>query len=95
MPKGHSTHNAPFFFFTRGLCPSSQGKIMCFRTLSMVNCQLLMNTCSNAFMARDVLMVNSMRLSKFHPYIYGGEPLKSMKLPMDSSSITQSFFPLL
>ena len=61
----------------------------------MENCRLLMNMCSNASIASDVLMVHSMRLTKFHPYIYGGEPPKSMKLPMDSSSVTQSFFPLL
>ena len=28
------------------------------------------------------------------PYIHGDEPLKSMKLPIDFSSITQSFFPI-
>ena len=61
----------------------------------MANCRLLMNICSNASTARDVPMMHSMRLLRFHPYIYGGEPPKSMKLPMDSSSITQSFFPLL
>ena len=61
----------------------------------MENWRLLMRICSNAFMACDVLMMHSMRLLKFHPYIYGGESPKSMKFPMDSSSVTQSFFPLL
>ena len=54
----------------------------------MENCRLLMRICSNASVACDVLMVHSMHLSKFHLYIYGDEPPKSMKLPMDSSSIT-------
>ena len=61
----------------------------------MENCRLLMRICSNASMARDVPMVHSMRLLKFLLYIYGGELPKSMKLPMDSSPVTQSFFPLL
>ena len=61
----------------------------------MENCRLLMSICSNVFAACDVLMMHSMRFLKFHPYIYGGELPKSMKLPMDSSSVTQSFFPLL
>ena len=61
----------------------------------MENCRLLMHICSNASTTRDVLMMHSMRLLRFHPCIYGGEPPKSMKLPMDSSSVTQSFFPLL
>ena len=47
-----------------------------------------MRICSNAFVARDVLIVHSMNLLKFHPYIYGGEPPKSMKLPMDFSLVT-------
>ena len=50
-----------------------------------------MRICSNASVARDVLMMHSMCLLKFHPYIYEGESPKSMKLPMDSSSVTQSF----
>ena len=61
----------------------------------MENRKLLMRICSNAFVVRDVSMVHSMCLLKFLPYIYGGEPPKSMKLPMDSSPVTQSFFPLL
>ena len=61
----------------------------------MEDWRLLMSICPNAFVVRDVLMMHSMRLLKFHPYIYGGESLKSMKFPMDSSSVTQSFFPLL
>ena len=61
----------------------------------MENCRLLMRICSNASVACDVAMVHSMHLLKFHLYIYRDEPLKSMKLPMDSSSVTQSFFPLL
>ena len=54
-----------------------------------------MRICSNASMARDVPMMHSMCLLKFHPYIYGSESPKSMKFPMDSSSVTQSVFPLL
>ena len=61
----------------------------------MKNCKLLMRICSHASAARDVPMMHSMRFLKFHPYIYGGEPSKSMKLPIDSFSVTQSFFPLL
>ena len=94
MPKGHGTHNAPLFFSNGGLGPSSQGKILCFRTLSMENCRPVMRICPNAFVACDVPMMQ-MRLLKFHLYIYGGEPSKSMKFPMDSSFVTQSFFPLL
>ena len=94
-PKGHGTHNAPIFFLIGGLCPPSRGKILCFRALSMENCKLLMRICSNASTMHDVLMMHSMRFLRFHPYIYGGEPPKSMKLPMDSSSVTQSFFTLL
>ena len=51
--------------------------------------------CSNASVACGFLMMHSMRVLKFHPYIYRGESPKSMKFPMDSSSVTQSFFPLL
>ena len=61
----------------------------------MENCRLLMRICSNVSATCDVAMVHSMRLLKFHLYIYGDEPSKSMKLPMDFSSVTQSFFPLL
>ena len=61
----------------------------------MENWRLLMRICSNASVACDIPMMHLMRLLKFHPYIYGGESPKSMKFPMDSSSITQSFFPLL
>ena len=61
----------------------------------MENCRLLMRICSNASVACDVPMVHSMRLLKFHPYIYGDESPKSMKLLMDSFSVTQNFFPLL
>ena len=93
--KGYSTHNAPLFFSTGGLCPSNRGKILCFKTLSMENWKLLMHICSNAFVAHDVPMMHSMHLLKFHPFIYKGESPKSMKFPMDSSSVTQSFFPLL
>ena len=57
--------------------------------------RLLMHICSNVSVARDVLMAHLIRLLKFHPYIYGGEPPKSMKLPMGSSYVIQSFFPLL
>ena len=59
----------------------------------MENCRLLMHICSNAFMAHDIPMMHSMRLLEFLPCIYGGESLKSMKLPMDSSSVAQNFFP--
>ena len=96
---GHSTHNAPpptpFFFSIGGLWPSSQGKILCFRTLNMENCKLLIRICSNASVVRDVPRVHSICLLKFLPYIYGGEPPKSMRLSMDFSSVTQSLFPLL
>ena len=61
----------------------------------MENWRLLMRICSNAFVACDVPMMHLMCLLKFHPYIYGVESLKSMKFPMDSSFVTQSFFPLL
>ena len=53
----------------------------------MENCRLLMCICSNMSMTRDVSMVYSMRLLRFHLYIYGVEPRKFMKLPMDSSSV--------
>ena len=90
-PKGHSTHNTPFFSI-KGLCPSSQGNILCFETLSIENCRLLMRICSNASVACDILMMHSMHLLKFLTCIYWGESPKSMKLPMDSSSVAQSFF---
>ena len=61
----------------------------------MENWRLLMRICPNASVVRDVPMMHLMRLLKFYPYIYGGESMKYMKFPMDSSSITQSFFPLL
>ena len=61
----------------------------------MENCRLLMCICSNASVTCDVPIGHSMRLLKFHLYIYGDEPLKFMKLLMDFFSITQSFFPLL
>ena len=61
----------------------------------MENCRLLMRICSNAPVTCDVPMVHSMHLLKFHLYIYGDEPPESMKLPMDFSYVTQSFFPLL
>ena len=53
-----------------------------------------MHICSNAPEAHDVLVMNSMRLLKFHPYIYGSESPKSMKFPTDSFSVIQ-LFPLL
>ena len=52
----------PPFFFIGGLCPSRRGKILCFRSLSMGNCRLLMCICSNVSAAHDVSMVHSMRL---------------------------------
>ena len=61
----------------------------------MDNCRLLMHICFNASTACDVPMVHSMCLLKFQLYIYGDEPPMSMKLLMDSFSVTQSFFPLL
>ena len=54
----------------------------------MENCRLLMHVYSNASAECDVLMVHSMSLLKFRLYIYGDEPPMSMKLPMDSSSVT-------
>ena len=60
----------------------------------MENCRLLMCICSNASITCDVPM-HSMRLLKFHFYIYGDEPLKSMKFLMNFSFVTKSFFPLL
>ena len=59
----------------------------------MESCRLLMCICSNASVACDISMMHSMRLLKFLPYLYGGESPKSMKLPMDSFSVAQSFFP--
>ena len=59
----------------------------------MENLRLLMCICPNASVVRDVPMMHLMRLLKFHPYMYRGESPKSMKFPMDSSSVTQSFFP--
>ena len=61
----------------------------------MENCRLLMHICSNALVTCDVPMVHSIRLLRFHLYIYEVEPPKFMKLPMDSSSITQSLSSLL
>ena len=68
---------------------------MCFGTLSMENCRLLMRICSNASMICDVSMAHSIRLLRFHLYIYGVEPPKFMKLPMDSSSVKQNVSSLL
>ena len=53
----------------------------------MENCKLLMRMCSNALVTCDVPMVHSIRLLRFHFYIYGVEPSKFMKFPMDSSSV--------
>ena len=61
----------------------------------MENCRLLMRIYSNASVACDVPMVHLMRLLRFHLYIYGVDPPKSVKLPMDSSSVIQSLFSLL
>ena len=57
----------------------------------MKDCRLLMHTCSNA---HDIPMMHSMRLLKPLPCIYWGESTKSMKLPTDSSSVAQSFSPI-
>ena len=54
----------------------------------MENCRLLMRICFNGSMTCGVPMVHSMRLLRFHPYIYGVDPAKSTKLPMDSSFVT-------
>ena len=54
----------------------------------MENLRLLMCICSNASVACDVPMMHSMRLLKFHPFIYEGESPKPMKFPMDSYSVT-------
>ena len=48
----------------------------------MENWRLLMLTYLNVFVACDVPMMHSMRLLKFHPYIYQGESPKSMKFPI-------------
>ena len=61
----------------------------------MENCRLLMRICSNVSVTCDLPMVHSMRLLKFNLYIYGDEPPESMEFPMDLSSVTQSFFPIL
>ena len=61
----------------------------------MVNYRLLMCICSNASVVHGIAMMHSMCVLKLLPYIYGGEYSKFMKLPMNSSSIAQSFFPLL
>ena len=85
----------PPFSSTRGLCSANRRKILCFRILSMENCRLLMRICSNESVTCDVPMVHSIHLLRFHLYIYGVNPPKSMKLQMDSSSVTQSLFSLL
>ena len=61
----------------------------------MENCRLLMRICSNVSVTCDVPMVHSICLLRFRLYIYGVEPPKLMKLPIDSSSITQSLSSLL
>ena len=53
-----------------------------------------MSICPNESVESDVPMMHSIRPLKFHPYIYGVEFSKS-KFSMASSSVTQSFFPLL
>ena len=59
----------------------------------MVDCRLLMRICSNASVAHGIAMMHSMCVLKLLPYIYRGESPKFMKLPMNSSSIAQSFSP--
>ena len=61
----------------------------------MENCRLLMLIYFNASMTCDVSMVYSMRLLRFHLYIYGVKPPNFMKLTMDSSFVTQSLSSLL
>ena len=61
----------------------------------MENCRLLMRICSNESVTCDVSMMHSVCLLRFHLYVYGVEHLKFMKLPMDSSSVTQSLSSLL
>ena len=61
----------------------------------MENCRLLMRICFNASMTCDVPIVYLMRLTRFHLDIYGVEPSKFMKFPMDSFSVTQSLSSLL
>ena len=61
----------------------------------MQNWRLLMSICPNASVERNVPMMHSIHPLKFHPYMYGVEFPKSMKFSMASSSVTQSFFPLL
>ena len=53
---------------------------------------IINNICSNESVTCDVPMVHSMCLLRFRPYIYGVEPPKSMKFPVDSSSVTRSLF---
>ena len=60
----------------------------------MESCRLLMRICSNMSVARDISIMHSIRLLKFLPYLYGDESPESMKLPMDSSFVAQSFPPL-
>ena len=59
----------------------------------MENCRLLMRICPNAFVTCGVPMVHSMCLLKFHLYIYGDEPPKSMKLPRISLLLHRASFP--
>ena len=61
----------------------------------MENFRLLMCICSDASVTCGISMVHSMRLMGFHLYIYGVDPPKSMKLPMDFFSVTQILFSLL
>ena len=46
-----------------------------------------MRICSHAPKSHGVLVMHSMRLLKFHPYIYGGESAWPMKFSTDSSSV--------
>ena len=55
----------------------------------MENYKLLLRICSNVPMTCNVPMVYLTRLLRFHLYIYGVEPPKFMKLPRDSSFVTQ------
>ena len=78
VPVVHLMRLLKFHPYIYGGEPPKSMKILCFRTLSMENNRLLMRICFNAFVARDVPMVHSMRLLKFHPYIYIGVNLRNL-----------------
>ena len=91
-PKGQGTHNALIFLRLEDHALLVEEK---YYVSGMENCRLLMRICSNAPMTCDVPMVYLTCLLRFHLYIYGVEPPNFMKLPMDSSFVTQSLSSLL